>query len=523
MDYQKKAFEVEISNGGPRGYETAITLKLPATWAEFHDALQKARIPDGRNCGIELTRSWWAGLSSELIGGAQNLYELNLFAMRLTMLTSVELLSMDGLLKMEQARGTKSIPIPRLMPEPIQQAARRIDGKAYNDRCFGICVVHDLATNEYAVVTESGTSPEVDRNIFYVDNDGDKHWFQADLPDTLVKEMFSCCEDVHAGKLLPQGYQALSSVLFDNETGFVSGENQAAKSPFSTWQLRIDHGHPEYYTPHYHTDRESAEQDLNGRVAEYKRYHTIREKNGEFAYLYPYSKAEAGRRGELDRWEESFRANVSCAREIEAAIRGYSSGDGILQPGTARNILEQWGFKRTNFVLANTLQQLGPIKDRLSEANRNWQRGAYIPQDGTNRYFAVDTALICMDQFISQVRDAYKQLELLGPEHCESGSYEKLDYEGRVLVLAPDTLKESYWNQRSQLWLAHDGFGCTPGAIGRSIRCTCLGDGEETRWNRTDFIGVLKEECLPQWAAEALSKLTEGKEQSHTQGGMTMQ
>ena len=409
------------------------------------------------------------------------------------------------------------------MPEPIQQAARRIDGKAYNDRCFGICVVHDLATNEYAVVTESGTSPEVDRNIFYVDNDGDKHWFQADLPDTLVKEMFSCCEDVHAGKLLPQGYQALSSVLFDNETGFVSGENQAAKSPFSTWQLRIDHGHPEYYTPHYHTDRESAEQDLNGRVAEYKRYHTIREKNGEFAYLYPYSKAEAGRRGELDRWEESFRANVSCAREIEAAIRGYSSGDGILQPGTARNILEQWGFKRTNFVLANTLQQLGPIKDRLSEANRNWQRGAYIPQDGTNRYFAVDTALICMDQFISQVRDAYKQLELLGPEHCESGSYEKLDYEGRVLVLAPDTLKESYWNQRSQLWLAHDGFGCTPGAIGRSIRCTCLGDGEETRWNRTDFIGVLKEECLPQWAAEALSKLTEGKEQSHTQGGMTMQ
>ena len=65
----------------------------------------------GRNCGIELTRSWWAGLSSELLGGAQNLYELNLFAMRLTMLTSVELLSMDGLLKMEQARGTKSIPI----------------------------------------------------------------------------------------------------------------------------------------------------------------------------------------------------------------------------------------------------------------------------------------------------------------------------------------------------------------------------------------------------------------------------
>ena len=136
MDYQKKAFEVEISNGGPRGYETAITLKLPATWAEFHDALQKARIPDGRNCGIELTRSCWAGLSSELIGGAQNLYELNLFAMRLTMLTSVELLSMDGLLKMEQAQGTKSIPLPRLINLTFN-ADCHIVPDVFNDESLG--------------------------------------------------------------------------------------------------------------------------------------------------------------------------------------------------------------------------------------------------------------------------------------------------------------------------------------------------------------------------------------------------
>lgn len=123
MDYQKKAFEVEISNGGPRGYETAITLKLPATWAEFHDALQKARIPDGRNCGIELTRSWWAGLSSDLIGGAKNLYELNLFARRLTMLTSVELLSMDGLLKMEQAQAQNPFRFPGLSTLHSMQTA----------------------------------------------------------------------------------------------------------------------------------------------------------------------------------------------------------------------------------------------------------------------------------------------------------------------------------------------------------------------------------------------------------------
>lgn len=239
--------------------------------------------------------------------------------------------------------------------------------------------------------------------------------------------------------------------------------------------------------------------------------------------LYPYSKAEAKRRGEMAGWEESFQSNVSCAREIEAAIRAYSNDKGDLQPGAAQSTLDKWGFKRIRFVFANTFRELGIFKDQFSAANRSWQRGVYIPQDPDNRYFEVDTAIACLDQFIGQVREAYEKLELFGPEHCEPNSRGKLDYEGRVLVLSPDTLKESCWNQRDQLWLAHDGFGCSPHAIGRSIRCTCLGDGEHTRWNRTDFIGVLKEEYLPQWAAEALSKLVEGEAQAQIRGGMTMQ
>ena len=56
---------------------------------------------------------------------------------------------------------------------------------------------------------------------------------------------------------------------------------------------------------------------------------------------------------------------------------------------------------------------------------------------------------------------------------------------------------------------AHDGFGCSPHAIGRSVRCTCLGDGEHTRWNRSDFIGILKDEYMPDWAREKLLALTE--------------
>ena len=46
-----------------------------------------------------------------------------------------------------------------------------------------------------------------------------------------------------------------------------------------------------------------------------------------------------------------------------------------------------------------------------------------------------------------------------------------------------------------------------------------------TRWNRTDFIGVLNEEFLPDWAKEKLMEL-KGQEQrdvSPMMGGMTME
>ena len=64
----KKMFEVEIRNNGPKGYETAVSLRMPATWSEFHDALQKARIKDGRSCGNELLYVGYDGLQRGMIG-----------------------------------------------------------------------------------------------------------------------------------------------------------------------------------------------------------------------------------------------------------------------------------------------------------------------------------------------------------------------------------------------------------------------------------------------------------------------
>ena len=53
----------------------------------------------------------------------------------------------------------------------------------------------------------------------------------------------------------------------------------------------------------------------------------------------------------------------------------------------------------------------------------------------------------------NQRRAELAKLHLFGAEHCEPNSGEQ-DFTGRVLILSPDTLRESYWQPENQLWLA---------------------------------------------------------------------
>jgi len=227
----------------------------------------------------------------------------------------------------------------------------------------------------------------------------------------------------------------------------------------------------------------------------------------DYPYLYPYSRAEARRLGEVQRHEDSFRLNVSCARAIEQAIRAHfnESSEG-LKDSCAQSVLEQYGFKRVNFVLANSIRQMG-CPHLLSEETRQWGLGIYVPTDGKyNRYFVADTAASLLEAFTTQTRQAYQSLGMFGPEHCVADR-DKQDYTGKVLVLSPDTLREGCWDPRNQLWYAEGGFGCSPTANGRAVYATCLGDGEQTRWNRADFTGVLDEQYLPDWATEKLAAM----------------
>ena len=223
----------------------------------------------------------------------------------------------------------------------------------------------------------------------------------------------------------------------------------------------------------------------------------------DHAYLYLGSVSEARRYNELDRWRASHEQNIACKQAIEDAIRkGF---DGMyLDQACAWSVIEAFGFKRVGWVLSSTLQQK---KDdgRFSPQNKEWAKTTFIPRSDRNHDFTVESHPAVLDGFVNQFRKAQAELQMFDCSHCDTMTGQELT--GKVLVMSPFTLKESYWAQENQLWLATGGFGCSPSAAGRAVYATCLGDGEHTRWDRSDFVGILREEHLPDWARESLEQI----------------
>ena len=233
--------------------------------------------------------------------------------------------------------------------------------------------------------------------------------------------------------------------------------------------------------------------------------------------LYPYSREEAKREGELDRWKESHHANVKCARDIESLIASNAK-NGQLEPGCARAALDWWGFPRVRFVLANSLISTGGLG--FEPDSLRWARSIFIPTDKTNGEFRIQADRTLLAQFVQQAHAEYQALGMFGPEHCGGADQ---DFTGKVLVLRPDRLKDECWSPQNQLWYGECGFGCSPTSSGRAVFATCLGDGEKARWNRADFMGVLDEQYLPDWAAEKLAELRgPAQTDSPARGGMEM-
>lgn len=171
----EKIFEVEISNTGPKSYETAWVVTMPCTQAEFRDALQKARIEDGRRCHNELTQINYPGITSAMIGQDVDLLELNLLAIRLTMLSDEDRMGLDGLLRMEKERHTGPIPLSRLINLTFNADICVLAPQVYNFQELGTLLYENEMLTDEAMTLLDTTVPDSDYRKRLLDVFGQKH------------------------------------------------------------------------------------------------------------------------------------------------------------------------------------------------------------------------------------------------------------------------------------------------------------------------------------------------------------
>lgn len=128
--------------------------------------------------------------------------------------------------------------------------------------------------------------------------------------------------------------------------------------------------------------------------------------------FYHHTGSYAQEHGELDRYHASYQANIACKEAIEQAIAD-NYRDNRLNTACVDQVLEQFGYERMLYVLANTVQQKEQ-DGRISHDNRAWAKTVPVtpaldgPCGDRNRYFIVDkcnTGL--MDLFLTQARKAY--------------------------------------------------------------------------------------------------------------------
>ena len=104
--------------------------------------------------------------------------------------------------------------------------------------------------------------------------------------------------------------------------------------------------------------------------------------------LYRHDAAYASEHGEMEQYNLSYQANLSCMEAIEQAINTHY-GEGRLDTEAAvKDVLEKYGTERVQFVLANTIRHKSS-DGRISHDNKAWAKTIHMPEDsGTSHRYA---------------------------------------------------------------------------------------------------------------------------------------
>ena len=143
----------------------------------------------------------------------------------------------------------------------------------------------------------------------------------------------------------------------------------------------------------------------------------------------------------------------------------------------------------------------------LSRENKDWAKQyfmAYHKKEMEDYHVRVDTAKL--NSFVGSAQRECYSLHLFDHKHCIPGSG-NMDCKNRELVLRPSILGDQYKSPDNQLFIADiGGFGCSPTSSGLKVIGHFLIDDEKSDYYRSDFVGIIADEHLPQWIKDTLEQ-----------------
>ena len=124
----------------------------------------------------------------------------------------------------------------------------------------------------------------------------------------------------------------------------------------------------------------------------------------EHVPLYRWPIKDAVHQTELEAWKASYDENCACARAMEEALAEAEESGG-LKPDSAAPLLERFGFDRTMWVLAATIQE-DRISPEYTRSNAYWALGIRPPDESLRRDYCVRHNPGLVDELTDQVRAA---------------------------------------------------------------------------------------------------------------------
>lgn len=138
--------------------------------------------------------------------------------------------------------------------------------------------------------------------------------------------------------------------------------------------------------------------------------------------IYPYSVSRAEEDGNLDWYRQSHKLNIACKDAIEKAISRHYRNN-TLDTKAVQDVVDQFGWARTSFVLVNTIRNK-TWDGRISQENKQWAQLVPIfpdvdAQENNRRLrYVVNSHPGLTDMFTKELRRQYQ----LNQEHIEKPS-----------------------------------------------------------------------------------------------------